>query len=169
MTDPMPTSPQWRPLLPADLPRVRAISLIVHPDLPERLDVLAEKRALFPEGCLGFGGAEIQGYGLSHPWTLGDIPPLDGFLGRLQHVPDCLYVHDVALLPAARGRRGASRYIAAMAALAQSRGLRHLACVAVYGADRLWAALGFEAVENEVSKLKLGSYGNGALFMVRRL
>ncbi|MCP1545988.1 GNAT family N-acetyltransferase [Methylorubrum extorquens] len=169
MTDPMPAFPEWRPLLPADLPRVRAISEIVHPDLPERLDVLSEKRALFPEGCLGFGGSEILGYGLAHPWVLGRIPALDGFLGGLPHSPDCLYVHDVALLPAARGQGGASRYIAAMAAMARSRGLRRLACVAVYGAERLWSALGFEEVADEASEPKLRSYGEGALFMVRRL
>lgn len=137
MADRIPTSPEWRPLLAADMTRVLAISALVHPDLPERLDVLDEKRAQFPEGCLGYGGTKILGYGLAHPWMLDGIPALDEFLGGLPQSPDCLHVHDVALLLAARGQGGVSRYIAAMAALARSRGLCRLPCVAVYGAERL--------------------------------
>lgn len=91
MTDRTSTTPGWRQLLAADMARVQAISEQVHPELPERLEVLEEKRALFPEGCLGFGGAEIHGYGLAHPWMLGGIPALDGFLGGLPLNPDCLY------------------------------------------------------------------------------
>lgn len=169
MADRVSILPAWRPLLASDLSRVQAIAETVHPDLPERLDVLAEKRALFPEGCLGFGGSEIQGYGLAHPWVLGGIPALDRFIGSLPQGSDCLYVHDVALLPGVRGLGGASRYVAAMAVLARSRGLGRLACVAVHGAERLWSSLGFEEVPDVSQAPKLRSYGEGARYLIRRL
>lgn len=161
------TTPEWRRLSATDMARVQLISERVHPTLPERQDVLAEKRDLFPEGCLGFAQDEIEGYGLAHPWVFGEIPPLDDFLGALPRDPDCLYIHDVALLPPVRGFGGASRYIALMEALARARNIPWLACVAVYGADRLWAALGFREFANGSLRPKLRSYGNQARYMAR--
>lgn len=158
----------WRPLHAADMERVEVISDLIHPELPERLEVLDEKRRLSPETCLGYGEGEIQGYGIAHPWLLGRIPALDGFLAGLPPKPDCLFVHDVALLPHARGRGAAARYIRRLDGLARAGGLAGLACVAVYGAERVWSLLGFEVVADEDLDEKLRSYG-GALYMVRRL
>ena len=45
----------------------------------------------------------MLGYAVSHPGRLGRPPALDSRLGELPSDADCLYLHDVALLPEARG------------------------------------------------------------------
>lgn len=162
-----PDGPDWRPLRAADMARVQAISELVHPTLPERLEVLEEKRRLSPGTCLGYGGEEIQGYGIAHPWLFGRIPVLDGFLVGLPSDPDCLFVHDVALMPHARGRGAAARYIRLLGGFAHASGLHGLACVAVYGAEQMWSQLGFEAAGFESIQSELRRYGD-AVYMVAR-
>jgi ribosomal protein S18 acetylase RimI-like enzyme len=158
--------PDWRPLTQADLADVARIAGVVHPDLPERREVFAEKRRLFPTGCFAFETEEgVAGYAVSHPWTLGDIPPLDGFLGSLPSAPDCLYLHDVALLPSARGSGAAAALVSTLTRIAGDRNLPALALVSVYGANRLWSRLGFD----EAAPAKdLAAYGPTARYMIRR-
>jgi hypothetical protein len=74
--------------------------------------VFGEKLRLFPAGCLKLVRAdEFLGYGISHSWMLGNIPPLDTFLGSLPDRPNCIYVHDVVIHPSARGHNAAGDYI----------------------------------------------------------
>jgi acetyltransferase (GNAT) family protein len=90
-----------------DLPEVDRIADAVHTDLPERLEIFLEKFRLFPEGCFALEqDGKLVGYGISHPWTLNEIPPLDSF-----YPIQCLYLHDVAIIPEARGHRSADNLI----------------------------------------------------------
>jgi len=34
-----------------ELQSIQKISVVIHPDLPERLEVFAEKLSFFPQGC----------------------------------------------------------------------------------------------------------------------
>lgn len=137
----------WRPLLPSDLPRLGLIEAAVHPGLPERPEVMAEKLALYPEGCRALvAGNDMLGYAIAHPWWSGRAPRLDEFFGALPAQPECLHMHDVALLPEARGRGAARAYVRHLEALAQATGIGILACVSVYGTAALWGALGFRPV-----------------------
>jgi GNAT superfamily N-acetyltransferase len=57
---------EWRNMRPADLAMVVRIAEVVHPGFPERPEVLAERLALCPGGCLvleapGGRGLEAQG------------------------------------------------------------------------------------------------------------
>ena len=72
----------WQPLDATDMDAVAQIAAQLHPDLPERLEVLAEKQRLFPAGCrkLVAEGA-MRGYALAHPWLLAEPPALDGWIG----------------------------------------------------------------------------------------
>lgn len=160
------SSAEWQPLPAADMAQVAAIAGHLHAGLPERPEVLAEKRDLSPATCLKLVlDGRIVGYGLAHPWGLFDIPPLDAFLNELPPSPTCLYVHDVAIRPEARGQRGAARYIATVTAHARAFGIAHLACVSVYGTVRLWSALGFGTDDRPDLRAKLSSYGDGARYM----
>ncbi|PPD43288.1 MAG: GNAT family N-acetyltransferase [Methylocystis sp.] len=163
----MPSNRNWRPLAHAELSDVMRIAGVAHPQLPERMEVFDEKQRLFPEGCFAFDAAgHLAGYAISHPWTLNDVPPLDSLLKALPVAPDCLYLHDVALLPQARGSGAAAGLMAMLTRLADDCGLAHLALVSVYGTDKLWRPLGFEdAGQSE----KLAAYGLSARYMVRRL
>lgn len=164
------SKPHWRPAHASDLPAISAIAARVHPDLPESPEVFAEKMRLYPDGCrVLVAGDAIAGYGLSHPWKLHRIPPLDGLLARLPDDADCLYVHDVAVLPDFRG--GVLRsYIADVAQLARAAGIATLALVSVYATRPLWERLGFRPVPADGElRMKLASYGEGATYMLRDL
>jgi GNAT superfamily N-acetyltransferase len=164
------TRPHWRPARASDLPAISTIAARIHPGLPERSDVLAEKMRLYPEGCrVLLADDEIVGYGLAHPWRQHRIPPLDRFLERLPDDADCLYVHDVAVLPDFRG--GAARdYVTAIDNLARTSGIATLALVSVYATRPLWERFGFRPVTADAAlHAKLASYGEGATYMLRDL
>src|SRR6201990_3109882 len=95
----------WRLMSGADLAAVHDLSMRVHPNHPERAEVLAEKFRLFPSGCFVLetnGG--VAGYCFSHPWIRGAVPALDGLLGALPVMPTTYYVHDLTLDEVLRGQ-----------------------------------------------------------------
>jgi GNAT superfamily N-acetyltransferase len=164
------SKPHWRPARTSDLAAICAIAAQIHPDLPEHPEVFAEKMRLYPDGCrVLIAGEDIAGYGLAHPWTQNRIAPLDGFLERLPEDADCLYVHDVAVLPNFRG--GAARdYVAAVEQLARASHIATLALVSVYATRPLWERLGFRPVTADAElRAKLASYGESATYMLRDL
>jgi GNAT superfamily N-acetyltransferase len=160
--------PAWQPTEPADLDAIAAIGNHVHAGLPERPEVFAEKLHLFPDGCFSLvQRTEIVGYGISHPWRRDGIPPLDTLLGALPAAPDCLFVHDVVVLPQARGRGAAGALIDRLAQLARQRKIAVLALVAVHDTAPLWARHGFTVVQDASLAAKLRSYGERACYMRR--
>ena len=92
----------------ADLPAVNAIAAQVHVAYPEDAAVFAERLTLHPAGCCVLdGGTGVAGYVISHPWRIAEPPALDTLLGALPAPASTYYIHDIALLPAAR-RGGAA-------------------------------------------------------------
>lgn len=165
----MATGWEWRPLRVGDLAEVDRIGGIVHPAYPERREVPAERLSLFPEGCFAADGADLVGYAISHPGTFGQPPALDTLLGALPASPDCLYLHDVALLPAARGLGLGGALVDRLIGLARRLRLGRLALVAVNRSVPYWAAHGFAQPEPRPAGLaaKLASYGGEATYLVR--
>ncbi|WP_183240791.1 GNAT family N-acetyltransferase [Bradyrhizobium sp. cir1] len=164
------SKPHWRPARASDLPAISAIAAAIHPDLPERPEVFAEKMRLYPDGCRALiADDETVGYGLAHPWRQHRIPLLDGFLELIPNDADCIYVHDVAVLPDCRG--GVARaYIATIEELARASGIAALALVSVYATRPLWERFGFRPVPADAQfRAKLASYGDGATYMLRDL
>lgn len=156
--------------MPADLDTVMAIQDVVHVLLPERREVFADKMRLFGEGCLVLAGPDRPlGYAIAHPWRIGEAPPLDTVLGALPEAPDCLFIHDVALLPEARGRGAAAALVRRMAGLARDLDLGRLALVSVYGTVPIWEACGFEVRSGMLSPGKLVSYGASARYMTAEI
>ena len=96
---------QWRLTTITDLVDIQKIAKAIHPDLSEKPEIFAEKLSLFPEGCfvLVENGA-VLGYAFVHPWRLNDVPKLDASLLALPHNPECILIHDVAVLPEGRGK-----------------------------------------------------------------
>ncbi|MFE1597749.1 GNAT family N-acetyltransferase [Methylobacterium sp. ID0610] len=159
---------RWRSLTAADLAAVDAIAAIVHPDYPEDEAVAAERLALYPDGCFLLESAgRPAGYAISHPWSFGEPPALDSLLGAIPAGATTHYLHDVALLPAARGAGATSALLAILTRQAAGAGLDTLSLVAVNGSVAFWERRGFRAVEDERIRRKLASYGRGARFMAR--
>nr|WP_120007368.1 GNAT family N-acetyltransferase [Pseudoroseomonas vastitatis] len=151
---------------PADLPAVSRIAAAVHRDFPEEDAVFAERLALSPAGCLMLERAgAAAGYAISHPWHFGPPPALNSLLGELPARPETHYLHDVALLPAARGAGAARILLGRLEVLA---GGLPLSLVAVGGTTGFWAGLGFRPREEPALLAKLASYGDPtARFMVQ--
>jgi len=157
----------WRPMTLRDLPAVHAVAHQVHPSYFERLEVFAERLLLHPAGChvLVQDGDGVIGYVLSHPWVFGDPPALNSLLSALPDHPDTLYLHDLALLPAARGTGAGAVVVAQLREHAKSRGWSRMALVAVNESVSFWRRQGFERVIMPGLDTRLASYDPTACFM----
>ena len=161
---------RWRQADQADLEHIQKISDIIHLDLPEEPKIFLEKFNLFPEGCLVLlYEGNVEGYSVSHPWRLNRIPVLNQFLSGLPAVANCLFIHDLAVLPHARGHGAAGALIEIIENLARERAIPNLALVSVYGTYPLWGRFGFEVVNDDALAEKLAAYGNQARYMIRTL
>ncbi|MBI0534422.1 GNAT family N-acetyltransferase [Roseomonas sp. KE2513] len=159
-------APPWREAVPFDLRAIDLVARAVHPLLPERPEVFAEKLRLFPSGCLvAERGEEVVGYALSHPWPCGAVPPLDHFLGALPQQAACLFIHDVALMPGARGLGAGRSLLARLDPVARRHGLGAMALVSVYGTEPFWQGLGFTTEPDGLAE----GYGPSARYMTRPL
>jgi len=154
---------EWRPMRAEDLAAVSAVSDMVHGRFTEPLAVYAERLALYPSGCrvLEQDGA-VVGYLISHPWHRDDPPKLGAMLGAIPAAPDSYYLHDIALLPAARGAGASKAALDFVKAQTRALGLVDIALMAVGGADRFWAAHGFAYVPRDTDP----SYGADAYLML---
>jgi ribosomal protein S18 acetylase RimI-like enzyme len=157
---------KWVPIRSSDLLHVNAIADRVHKSLPERPEVFAEKISLSPQTSRKLiHQGEMVGYGIAHPWMLDSIPPLDGFLTKLPEKPNCMYIHDVVVLPEARGHGAAGSYISLIKDISANMGISTVALVSVYGTNVLWSRYGFAIRADERISKKLASYGKSATYM----
>ncbi|GAB3765726.1 GNAT family N-acetyltransferase [Ramlibacter monticola] len=149
-----------------DLPALMEIAAAAHPDFPEDEAVFAERLRLFPAGCRTLVGARgrLYGYVLSHPWQEALPVPLDSLLATLPARPETLYLHDLALLPGARGSGAAGEVVRELLGLARGLGLHSVSLVAVSGSAGFWGRQGFEARSTAARELRC--YGDDAVFMV---
>ena len=162
--------PVWTLASASDVDDIIRLAEAIHPAFPERPEVFAEKLSLFPSGCYVLvWHEEVVGYGLSHPWILNCIPPLDSLLDKVPGDTDCLYIHDVAILPEVRGRGSAALYVELMVERAHTIGVNFLALISVCQTVPLWARYGFEVANCSELGMKLQSYGPTARYMTRTL
>ncbi len=160
----------WRAMTGYDVDAVAKIAAVVHPDLFETPEVLAERQRLYHFGAYLLEVNERPaGYVLSHPWALGTLPRLNTLLGELPPAPDTYYIHDLALLPVAR-RVGAASYIThALAKHARAHGFPTMSLVAVNGSVAFWEKHEFSVADIPELFPKLLSYESEARLMVRQL
>jgi len=155
---------RWRAMEQGDLDGVVAVAAIAFPDHPEGRACFSERLALAPETCFVLAGeGGVAGYLIAYPWPLEAIPPLDTLLGSLPEARTAWYLHDLALLPEARGG-GKAR---AGLALLFDKIDAPIALVSVNESSAFWQAQGFEARESALLAAKLSSYGPHARYMVR--
>ena len=160
----------WRPATEADLAAIVAIADKIHVAYPEDAATIAERLRLYPAGCALFErvGTPLA-YTLTHPWRYADPPALNARLGALPDSPTTYYIHDVALLPEARGTGAAAAIVQAIAGHAETAGSRNLSLVSVNNSVPFWTRFGFEVTDEPSLGAKLLTYDADARFMVRRL
>src|SRR6478735_1660464 len=105
----------------ADIPSLMSIAAVAHPSYPESEAVFDERLLLFPSGCRALLGVDgrLHGYVVSHPWRDAAPVPLNTLLVALPPQPATLYLHDLALLPAARGTGAADEVVRLLIELAR--------------------------------------------------
>ena len=159
---------RWRPMLPRDLAGVTAIADQVHRAYPEDVAVFRAARRLYPSGCkvAERGDGTVLGYLVSHPGRLDRAPVIDQPMTRLAEPFDCYFLHDLALLPEARGQGLAAQAVDLVIAEAQHCGIATIALVAVGDAHGFWERQGFRCVGDGLLPPDK-NYGPEARLMVR--
>lgn len=162
------TDVDWRGMTAFDLGAVERIAGLVHPDLFEAPEVLAERYQLYRNGCFVLEiGERISGYVFSHPWRRGTPPPLNTLLGSLPDTPDIYYIHDIALLPLARKVGAASQIVSGLIKHAKASGYANIGLVAVNKSQGFWERQGFALTDEGDFGEKLLSYEPDARYMIR--
>lgn len=161
------SKPAWRPMRMDDIAAVTAISDAVHGAYTEQPDVFAARLALYPAGCFMLDAADGSpegsaplGYLIAHPWHGGAPPALNAVLEALPIPAETICLHDIALLPEARGTGAGASALTLTEALAHAEGLPDITLIAVNGADSYWRHQGFAAVAPD-------AYGPGTYLMKR--
>jgi ribosomal protein S18 acetylase RimI-like enzyme len=160
----------WRAMTAADLPAVQAIADVIHPDFPEDAVVFVDRLSLHPAGCFALhNDDDATGYVLSHPWHDQQPPKLNAILGGPAILASTYYIHDLALLPAARKTGAAASMVATLAAHARALQLPNMTLVAVNNSVHFWRRQGFDVVVDPDLDRQLQSYDAHACFMRREL
>lgn len=155
-----------------DLPHVLALQhSCYHPDFHEPLSAFDSKLSASPETCwvVAEGPASIQAYLVCLPMAGENYPLLHAPDWQPPAQADELYVHDMAISPALRGRGTARRLLIQAMAHAEDLGLPRLSLIAVQGSVAFWGHLGFTARPATSAPLvrKLASFGGDATLMSR--
>ncbi|TWB63269.1 acetyltransferase (GNAT) family protein [Nitrospirillum viridazoti] len=153
----------------ADLAPAFTLACAIHVDFFEALEVMTDKLAVYPAGCLTLEmpDGELSGYAVSHPYARGRVPKLNHLLGGLPADADIYYIHDIAIDAAARGRGHAETAVDLLAAHAGDAGFREVRLLSVNNSEAFWRRRGFSAVEDE--HVDVTSYGLDAIYMRRIL
>ncbi|MCL1096788.1 GNAT family N-acetyltransferase [Shewanella gelidii] len=151
------------PIKPQSWQHIESIQTACYPQLPpESLVCLQSKWRLSPETCFVFmQNEEIVGYCLAHPWQR-QLPPDLNTKVSARPAYDCLYLHDIAILPKARKRGLAELTLQTLKQQATTLSLAHLALVSIPEAQQYWRNQGFLSLD--ISK-ELSPYGPNSQYM----
>lgn len=152
----------------ADIDAVTKIEAAVHLSYQEGEPVFQNRFALFPSGCfVCVSNGEPVGYMISHPWKRGEPVALDVMIYAVPADADCLYIHDLALLPEFRGGGAAQAAISLAGDTARQLKLKSLAIVALPDALGFWDRMGFIPTPLSKDNAIARKYGPGASYMER--
>ncbi len=173
MSDGSPAPLQWRQMMATDLAAVDDLSARIHPDFPERPEVLAEKFRLFPRGCFVLEAApepQLLGYCFSHPWMFGPPPALDTMLQALPSAPTVYFIHDLTVDASLRRQNLASVIVSRLIEIAREIPLDRMMLVAVSGSEPFWIRMGFRRTPEEALQAATrAKYGAATVHMKREL
>jgi GNAT superfamily N-acetyltransferase len=137
----------------------------------ESPQVVAKRLMLYPQSCwLACYQDKVWGYLFSYPSRLGQINPLGAEFGQYEQA-NCLYLHDMAVSPDARGQGVATALLQQALTYAATLGLPYAALVAVQNSAAFWQQQQFSAVDrlSEPASIALTSYGKDAIYLARPL
>ena len=134
-----------RPMTRADIPRIMAIQFQCYASCYlESAEAFLHKLVMHQDGCLVLDADGIvAGYIVFHPARLGWVAPIDFLQDMTLPDPDCMYIHDLAVDPAFRGKGIGGILFGEVVAAARACGLDRLSLVAVQDAEVFWERMGF--------------------------
>lgn len=154
----------------ADLDGVVEAARLSFPNHPEERACFENRLTLYPQGCFVLSdGDAVLGYLIAYPWFADAAPPLNHLLEAVPQAGEVIYLHDLALHPAARGSGATRTIIDRLAQQATDGGWPSIALVAVNDAVGFWGRNGFEVRTPPGMAEKLASYGDDARYMIREL
>ncbi len=171
----LPTRARVCALAAQHLPGLLAVQRACYGEaLVEDLDVFA-RRLTSPANCslVVEVDGQVGAYLAAYHSLRGKVTPLHGDFEPVGAplTADTLYLHDMAVLPKLAGRGLARALLAALWADAGTQGVRHTTLVSVQGSQAYWQRQGYAAqpLEQATQRVRLASYGAGAVYMARRL
>ncbi|MFZ6777006.1 GNAT family N-acetyltransferase [Undibacterium sp. Ji83W] len=113
---------------------------------------------------------QVVAYLAAYPSVHGRVSAL-GQDFQVAHIPNALYLHDMAVAPAQAGQGLARAMLASALAHAGEQGWRYACLVSVQSTRSYWQGLGFieQTDLNEEQTIKLASYTGPAFYMVKEL
>ncbi len=165
-----PTDIAFRPMQAADLPAILAVQrLCYQPEMNE--DATTWRQRLATAAAFSWVAEEAAGvcaYLACYPSRLGKVTSLGGDF-QIADTADCLYLHDLAVSPAAAGRGLGGALVGQALQAARGLGLAHAALVCVQDAFTFWLAQGFADHPNlnPDGATALASYPGPARYMSR--
>lgn len=169
----LPAAATPRPLRADDLPALLRIQQACYDDVFIESARVYARRLGSPANCslVIERDGRVCAYLAAYRSLFGKITPLHGDFESTQSAPDTLYVHDMAVLPEVAGQGIAKALLESLWEQGRAWGLRHSALVSVQGSTDYWARHGYaaQAVHAAQARARLGSYGQGAVYMARTL
>ena len=168
--------PVLRPALLTDIPEILRIQALCYTSIePERASAYANKLAIAPDCAFVVEEKNAVGllaYVFALPIQLAKPPALDADDLTVPEAADSLYLHDLAIDPAARGLKLSQPLMQAFFRAARQRQLAQASLIAIQGSQPFWQRYGFHA-DHPVSKQtevreKIGLYGQ-AVYMTQTL
>lgn len=135
---------------------------------PESSQSLQAKIVASPATCLLAESSEgALGYLIAVPIIYPNLPALNAPMFELSAGADSLYIHDLAVASAGRGKGVAQALVHAAIDAGRRSGLSKACLVAIQNSQSFWQQFRFETVEEPADALttKLASYGAGAQLM----
>lgn len=161
---------QIRAMRMTDLPAVLEIQAACYAgQLPESAVSLGAKCAASPATCFVAEAAGTPAaYLIALPWVFASPPALNAAECELPALPDCLYLHDLAVAPGARKLGAGAALVAVFFAQLERLALRRASLIAVQDSAPYWRRHGFgPVVPAEPLSARLASYGAGIVYMER--
>lgn len=156
-----------RTLSTEDLPLIMQIQAACYPaHFNEAAEVFAERIANYAHSSwLALRNNQALGYLFTYPTQLGQVCKLGSGFSTSQ-AANCLYLHDMAVLPEAKGQGIASALLSTALQYGRQRKLRHSALVAVQNSATFWQKFGYSisSLESE-QQMNLLSYGDQAHYL----
>ena len=141
------------------------------PDLRETPEVFANRIARFGEFFrVAYQNGRMVGYVVAFPWKFGDAPVNNQKFPEDLPEPDCFFIHDIALLPDARGGGIARALLEDAYQTAHALGFDAASLVAVGQSGTYWDRVGFVPFARVTEAKRayiLDIYGPGARLMAR--